>query len=195
MAKDFPQVEVRSRAELRAWLASHHEQETSIWLVRWKAGTPHFLSYGDTVDEALCFGWIDSLPRKLDKDRTMTLPSPRKPGSGWSAVNKRKVETLIAAGLMTPAGLAKIEVAKADGSWTALDHARQAELPDDLVVALAAHPPAAENFQAFPPSTRRAILEWIGLAKRPETRVIRIETTARDAQANRRANQWRQPGP
>lgn len=117
--------------------------------------------------------------------------APRQPGSGWSAVNKERVERLIAAGLMTPAGLAKIEAAKQDGSWNALDAIEALEIPPDLGAALESYPAARGYFEAFPRSVKRGILEWIANARRPETRARRIEETARLAQDNQRANQWR----
>jgi uncharacterized protein YdeI (YjbR/CyaY-like superfamily) len=193
MAADHPEIEVKSRAELRAWLEHNHALNHSIWLITWKKHTSHHLPYAEVVDEALCFGWIDSQPKLLDADRSMIRLSPRKPGSGWSKVNKDKIERLIAAGLMASPGLAKIDAAKLDGSWTRLDAAHADTLPDDLVAALAAVPDAAENFAAFPPSTRRATLEWISLAKRPETRAARVEEAARLAGQNLRANQWKKP--
>ncbi len=191
MAADHPEIEVKSRAELRAWLEHNHALNHSIWLITWKKHTPHHLPYAEVVDEALCFGWIDSQPKLLDADRSMIRLSPRKPGSGWSRVNKDKIERLIAAGLMAAPGLAKIDAAKLDGSWIRLDAAHADTLPDDLVAALAGVPDATENFSAFPPSTRRATLEWISLAKRPETRAARVEETARLAGQNIRANQWK----
>jgi uncharacterized protein YdeI (YjbR/CyaY-like superfamily) len=182
-------VEVKSRAELRAWLAKNHARKEAIWLVTWKKGgdAPH-LPWPEIVDEALCFGWIDSLPRKLDTARTMVLLSPRRASSGWSAINKKKAEALIAAGRMAPSGLAAIARAKEDGSWIKLDAAHALESPADLAAALAAAAPAAENFAAFSPSSRRGILEWIGAAKKPETRAKRIAETARLAQRNIKAN-------
>jgi uncharacterized protein YdeI (YjbR/CyaY-like superfamily) len=112
----YPRVEVRGRAELREWLAAHHSQAEGVWLVTYKKkpGAPH-LPYSDIVEEALCFGWIDSLPRKLDDDRTMLLLTPRKAGSAWSAANKQRVERMSEAGLMKEAGLRKVEEAKASG--------------------------------------------------------------------------------
>ncbi|WP_269514847.1 YdeI/OmpD-associated family protein [Brevundimonas subvibrioides] len=149
--------------------------------------------YDDLVEEALAFGWVDSLPRKLDDQRTMLLMSSRKPGSNWSKANKARIERLEAAGLMHPAGLLKIERARADGSWTALDAVDRLELPADLAMAFDQHPGAAATFATFPPSTRRGILEWIGHAKRPETRAARIADTAGKAARGERANQWRKP--
>jgi uncharacterized protein YdeI (YjbR/CyaY-like superfamily) len=185
----FERVTVKSRAEWRAWLEAHHGQDEAIWLVTYRKGEgrPH-LPWGDIVDEALCFGWIDSLPRKLDADRTMLLLSPRRPGSRWSAINKEKAERLIRDGLMTPAGAATIAAAKADGTWSALDEVSALTIPDDLAAALAGHGEAAAHFAAFPPSTRRGILEWIASARRPETRTKRIARTAELAARNQRAN-------
>lgn len=186
---DRLRVEVKSRAELRRWLAKNHARKDAIWLVTWKKGgsVPN-LPWPEIVDEALCFGWIDSLPRKLDQARTMLLLSPRRVGSGWSAINKKKAEALIAAGRMAPPGLAAIARAKADGSWSKLDAAHALEMPADLAASLAAAAPAAANFAAFGASSRRAILEWIGAAKKSETRAKRVAETARLAQRNIKAN-------
>lgn len=193
-AANLERVEVKSRSELRDWLTARHGQTDSIWLVTWKkaAGERH-VPYEAVVEEALCFGWVDSLPRKLDADRSMLLLSPRKPGSAWSAANKARAERLIAQGLMTPAGLAKIEAAKADGSWTFLDDVESLAVPEDLAAAFAAHPPSADRFEAFPRSVKRGILEWIKQARRPDTRAKRIDETARLAAENRRANQFKAP--
>ena len=193
MAKDFPRVQVESREEWRAWLDANHERAESIWLVTFKkaSGKPH-VPYDAVVEEAICFGWIDSLPRKLDEERTMLLLSPRKPGSAWSKVNKDRVERMNAAGKMRPAGRQKIEQSKADDSWTFLDDVEALIVPDDLAAALSEYENAEENFAAFPPSSKRGILEWIKQAKRPETRNKRVRETAELASRNIRANQYRQ---
>jgi uncharacterized protein YdeI (YjbR/CyaY-like superfamily) len=188
----YPQLQVTSRAQWRLWLMDNHRTSGSIWLVTFKkaSGQPT-LSNDDIVEEALCFGWIDSLPRKLDDMRSMLLLSPRKSGSAWSAINKARAERMTAASLMEPAGLAAIAAAKADGSWSRLDAVEALIVPDDLAAALGQLPDAALHFAAFPRSVRRGILEWIVQAKRPETRAARIAETARLAASNRRANQWR----
>jgi uncharacterized protein YdeI (YjbR/CyaY-like superfamily) len=191
MGAEHEQVEVRSRAELRGWLAANHGQVESIWLVTYKKPSPWHVPYGDIVDEVLCFGWIDSQPRLLDEARSMLRLSPRKPKSGWSKVNKDRIERLIADGLMAAPGLARIEEAKRSGTWTLLDAASSETLPPDLTEAFSRHPGAEQNFMGFPPSTRRATLEWITLARRPETRAARIEQTASLAAKGERANQWR----
>jgi uncharacterized protein YdeI (YjbR/CyaY-like superfamily) len=180
-------VEVTSVAALAAWLAANHGRPDGVWLVTWKKrpGAPH-VSYDEVVDELLCWGWIDSRPRKLDDDRTMLWIAPRRPGSGWSAVNKARLERLEAR--MQPPGRAKIAAAKADGSWAALDGASTLELPDDLAAALAALPGARAYWDRFPPSSRRGILEWITAAVRPATRAARVAETAAKAAENRKAN-------
>jgi uncharacterized protein YdeI (YjbR/CyaY-like superfamily) len=150
------------------------------------------MTYDEAVEEALCFGWIDSKPNKLDDERSMLWFAPRKPGTGWSKPNKERVERMIAAGLVTPAGLAKIEAAKQDGSWAALDAVEELIIPPDLEAALDAYPSARAHFEAFPRSAKRGILEWIAQAKTAETRARRVEETARLAEVNQRANQWRQ---
>jgi uncharacterized protein YdeI (YjbR/CyaY-like superfamily) len=181
-----------TRAEWRAWLAQNHTRAEGVWLVTYKktTGKPR-VEYEEAVEEALCFGWIDSKGNKLDEERSLLWIAPRKSGSNWSRSNKERVERLLAAGQMTPAGLAKIEAAQADGTWNALDAVEALEIPPDLELALGSYSAAKQNFEAFPRSAKRAILEWIANAKRPETRAKRVEETARLAQENIRANQWR----
>ncbi len=190
VGKDLQQVEVVSRAAWRAWLKAHHRQRESIWLVTYKKDKGPHIPWADIVEEALCFGWVDSLPRKLDERRSMLLVSPRKPGSAWSALNKKRAEAMIARGQMTKAGQAMIDAAKADGTWTKLDAVEALSVPDDLAEAFRRYAGAANNFDAFPRSARRGILEWIIQAKRPETRAKRVEETARLAGQNQRANQY-----
>lgn len=188
-------VDVTSRAQWRAWLGRHHGQGESVWVVTWKKGRGPHVPYGDIRDEALCFGWIDSRPAKLDEDRSMLLLSPRRAGSAWSGVNKARVAALEAEGRMAAPGRARVEAAKRDGTWTALDTATALAVPPDLARALRRHPPAAERFAAFPPSARRGILEWIAAARRPETRARRIEETASLAARGVRANHPRRKTP
>jgi uncharacterized protein YdeI (YjbR/CyaY-like superfamily) len=175
-ADRYPQISVHSRAEWRAWLATNHSRTESIWLVTYKKGAGvHHVTYDEIVEEALCFGWVDSLPRKLDDQRKMILVSPRRKGSAWSKVNKARVDHLIRAGLMMPPGLEKIERAKADGSWSILDHAENEVMPPDVKKALRATPGSTKAFAALPRSLRKGLLGQIALAKRPETRAQRIQ--------------------
>jgi uncharacterized protein YdeI (YjbR/CyaY-like superfamily) len=179
------------RAAWRGWLAANHATAAGVWLVTFKkaTGRPR-VEYAEAVEEALCFGWVDSLARRIDDERSRLLFTPRKRGSGWSRPNKERVERLLAAGLMTPAGLVVVEAARADGSWSALDDVENLVEPGDLRAALDADPEARRNWDGFPRSARRGILEWISTAKRAETRAKRVEETARLAAQGIRANQW-----
>lgn len=186
------QVAIDSLADLRAWLERHHAQGQSVWLVRWKKPHPGYVPTLDIIDELLCFGWIDSLPRKLDDQRTMLRISPRNPASAWSKINKDKVDRLIAAGRMMPAGMKAVETAKANGQWTKLDSVDALVEPDDLVAALRGAK-AFDNWSRFPPSVRRGVLEIVAQAKRTETRARRITEVAECASRNERPFQWRRP--
>lgn len=192
-AADYPRVEVASRGELRHWLATNHATHRGAWVVAFKKHVPRtHVDAAAIAEEALCVGWIDSLPRALDADRSMLLVTPRKPTSAWSRVNKLRVERLVTAGLMTDAGLAVVAEAKASGRWNALDAIEELVLPEDLVGRFASAPAIARrNFEAFPRSVKRGILEWISTAKQPETRQRRVEQTVVLATDNQRANQWK----
>lgn len=189
--QDHPRIEVASRAELRQWLTANHWQTAGIRLVTWKKGDPRYLPCNDIVEEALCFGRVDSLPRKLDAARSMILLSPRRSSGAWSKANKDRVARLTQNGMMTSAGLAKIESAKRSGAWAKLDAVEVLTVPDDLAAALRASPPAADHWEGFPRSVKRGILEWIDQAKRSETRAKRVAETATRATRGERANQWR----
>ena len=181
-----------TRAAWRAWLQKNHTQPRGIWLITYKKGAGKLrIDYADSVEEALCFGWIDSKPAKLDDERSMLWFAPRKPSSRWSKLNRERVERMIAEGKMTPVGRDKVEAAKRAGLWNALDVVDAMEIPDDLSAAFTRHKRSRENFDAFPSSAKRGILEWILSAKRPETRAKRVNETALLAADNIRANQWR----
>jgi uncharacterized protein YdeI (YjbR/CyaY-like superfamily) len=185
---EFEQVQVESRAQWRAWLSANHTQTDSIWLVTFKKGKGPRVAYDEIVDEAICFGWIDSRVAKLDEDRSMLLLSPRRAGSAWSKVNKERVNRVVAAGLMTAAGMVLIDQAKLDGTWDKLNDVDALIEPDDLKVALAGIAGARTNWDQFPPSSRRGILEWINAAKRPLTRQTRVNETATLAAQGIKAN-------
>ena len=178
-----------TREEWRNWLAENHTQTEGIWLITYKknSGMP-YLSYDEIVEEAICFGWIDSVPRKLDEQRTMLYISPRKKKSNWSKVNKERVAKLLKQDLIHSSGMSKIEQAKTDGSWSFLDDVEALILPGDLEQALVKNPLAQKYFTAFPPSVKRGILEWIKNAKRSPTRNKRIQKTVELAAQNVRAN-------
>ena len=185
---DAPHVHADDRATWRAWLQANHAIATGAWLVTWRQGSGRVgLDYEAAVEEALCFGWVDSTGGKVDDERGKLYFAPRKMRSTWAATNKARVARLIADGRMAPAGLAAIERAKANGSWEVLDSVERLEVPDDLAGALDRHPPAAANFAAFPPSARKMHLAWVAMAMRPETRAVRIAAIATAAARNERA--------
>jgi uncharacterized protein YdeI (YjbR/CyaY-like superfamily) len=189
---DLERVHPADRAEWRAWLAENHATSPGVWLVTWRRAsgrTP--LGYEDAVEEALCVGWVDSLGRAVDAERTSLLYTPRKRGSGWSRPNKQRVARLEEAGLMRPAGRAVVEAAIADGSWTMLDDVEDLVEPPELRALLDADPAARAHWDAFPRSAKRGLLEWIVQARRPETRARRIAETAEAASRGERANEWR----
>ena len=186
-------VHAKSRVEWRKWLEKNHTRNEGIWLISYKKAIGKLrVDYDESVEEALCFGWIDSKRNKLDDERTMLWFAPRRAGTGWSKLNKDRVQKLIKAKWMAPAGLAKVNAAKKDGSWNALDSVEALEIPSDLAEAFSKNETARGYFEAFPRSVKRAILVWISNAKKPETRAKRIEETVTKAEQNIRANQLRQ---
>ena len=180
----------KSCAEWRKWLEDNHTRADGIWLVSYKkaTGKPRF-DFDEAVEEALCFGWIDSKGGKVDEERSKVWFTQRKQGTGWSKINKERIEKLIESGRMSAPGLAKVEAAKKDGSWNALDAVEALEIPSDLKKAFSKNSTAFQYFEAFPRSAKRAILVWISSAKKPETRAQRIEETVTKAAQNIRANQ------
>ena len=153
-----------------------------MWLITWKrrAGEPT-VGYEEAVEEALCFGWIDGVIRRVDDDRLMEWFAPRRPKSTWARTNKERVARLEAAGLMTDAGRRAVEIARANGSWESLDVIDALVVPDDLAVALAERPEARERFDASSVSVRRSALAWVYQARRPQTRAARVEQIAATA--------------
>ncbi len=186
-AADRPLVHPRTRAEWRAWLAEHHASSTGCWLVRWRSEADgESVAYDDAVEEALCFGWIDSQVRTIDAQRSAMLMTPRKRGSGWARTNKVRLERLEVQGLLAPAGIAMVEAAKADGSWTLLDEVEDLIVPADLQAALASAAGAQAAWDGFPPGARKAMLTWVVMAKTPATRERRVlEIAARAAEGER----------
>jgi uncharacterized protein YdeI (YjbR/CyaY-like superfamily) len=172
----------------RAWLQANHTRAAGVWLVTWKAAAPGpTITYEESVEQALCFGWVDSKAKGVDAERTMLWFAPRRTRSGWARTNKQRIERLSAAGLMAPAGQAIIDAAKADGSWTLLDDVEDLIVPDDLAAAFDAHPGSREQWESFPRSPRRAMLVWLVEARRPETRAGRVTAIAEAAATGKRA--------
>ena len=181
-------VHADDRETWRGWLAANHATARGVWLVTWRPRSGRdALAYDAAVEEALCFGWVDSTSVKFDDDRGKQYYSPRKARSPWAATNKARVARLIADGRMTAAGLAVIEQAKANGIWDISDTVERLEIPADLAAALSRHRGAAANFAAFPPTARKQMLWWVAEAQRPPTRTARVTAIAEAAARNQRA--------
>jgi uncharacterized protein YdeI (YjbR/CyaY-like superfamily)/molybdopterin converting factor small subunit len=173
-----PMVHPETRAAWRAWLEANHARPDGVWLVTWKArtGRPR-MTYDEVIEEALCFGWVDSTARTLDADRGLLWMSPRRRGGTWARSNKERVERLEREGRMTDAGRRAIEAARADGSWTLLDEVESLIVPDDLAAALEDRGGGLARWNALAPSFRKQLLWWVASAKRPETRARRVAET------------------
>jgi uncharacterized protein YdeI (YjbR/CyaY-like superfamily) len=177
-AADFPRVHPKTTAEWRRWLRDNHDKAQGVWLVAYKASTGKSrMTYEESIPDALCYGWIDSVNKPLDDERTALLFTPRKPGSGWSRTNKVRIDRLMKEGRMEAAGLAKIAAAKRDGSWTLLDSVEALEVPNDLRKALGIA--GMRKFEALTPGRRKEHLRALVTAKRPETRAKRIAEIVR----------------
>ncbi len=171
---NFNQVEISSSQELRSWLADHHRQTESVWLVTYKKSVPNkYVSTSEVLDELLCFGWIDGIRRKLDEDRTMQLISPRK-ANHWAQTYKDRATRLIEEGKMQEAGLRSMEWSKQQGLWDFMDDVDQLILPDDLKKALSEYSGATEFFTSINDASKRFVLRYIKLAKTEKTRMARI---------------------
>ena len=189
----MPSIELKkfhpkNRQAWRNWLEKNHVESPGVWLIYDKKsnGKKKNLIYNDAVEEALCFGWIDSTMRPVDDKKYMQRFTPRKPKSGWSGLNKKRIEKMIAGGFMSKAGLEKIVQAKKDGSWQSLDHIDAIELPEDFAKALSKNKKAKLNFENFPPFTKKQFLYRINSAKRAETRKERIKLCVKMAAANKK---------
>ncbi len=177
-----------SRAQWRSWLGANHDRAPGVWLCSWKARTGRpACPYPDAVEEAICFGWIDSTVNTLDDERGLQLMTPRKAKSTWTRLNRRRVADLEAAGLMTDAGRRAVEVAQANGWWTIYDAVEDLLEPDDLASALDGEPPARESWDGFPPSARKMMLWWVISAVKPDTRAGRIASIVERAAVGERA--------
>jgi uncharacterized protein YdeI (YjbR/CyaY-like superfamily) len=176
----LPRIRLATRAELHDWLLANHATHQGFWLVSSRPGPD--IPYEDLVEELLMFGWIDSTVQVFDERSSGIRLTPRKPRSVWSASNKQRLERLTAAGLMRPAGLRAVEVARANGMYTFLDDVEAMVVPEDLAAALGAH---RATFDGFSPGRRKQALYWIKSAKRPQTRAKRIAEVARAAAEGR----------
>ncbi|MEO7978004.1 YdeI/OmpD-associated family protein [Flavobacterium sp.] len=176
----------------REWLKENHNIKQYVWLICYKkqANIPT-ISWSDAVDEALCFGWIDSTRKTIDHERFIQFFCKRKPNSAWSKINKGKIESLIQNGLMQPAGYKTIEVAKQNGSWLILDDVEELLIPGDLEKAFENQKDAKEFFLSLSKSAKKIMLHWVAVAKRPETRRNRINEVAELASKKLKPKQFR----
>lgn len=191
MEKEIETFYPKSRKEWREWLQENHDKKQSIWLIYYKkkSNVPTVI-YSEAVDEALCFGWIDSKAKPIDEHSFMQFFSKRKEKSVWSKVNKEKIERLTKEGLMTKAGFEIIEIAKQNGSWTILDEAEALIIPSDLEEEFQKRPTAKDYFLNLSRSDKRNILQWLVLAKRQETREKRITEIVELATQNQKPKQF-----
>lgn len=191
-ASEVEKIYPTSTTDWRNWLIENHETQQSIWLVYYKKKTKKpSLTWSEAVDQALCFGWIDSVAKPIDDEIYMQFFSKRKPKSVWSKINKEKIKVLLAENLIMPAGLKCIEIAKENGSWAILDDVEEMIIPADLELALLTNSSAMEFFLSISNSVRKAILQWLIMAKRPETRNSRILEIAESAANNLKPRQFR----
>lgn len=188
--KDKKTFFAKTRNQWRKWLQKYHSKEKCVYLIFYsKDSTTQGIPYADAVEEALCFGWIDSTVYKRDKESRYQFFAKRNPKGNWSASNKVRVARLLKQGLMMPAGQVMIDIAKKTGTWNVLDDVKKMVIPKDLKIRFEKNKKAFKNFQAFSPSAKKIILAWIQTAKRPETRQARIKKTVDLAAKNIRANQ------
>jgi uncharacterized protein YdeI (YjbR/CyaY-like superfamily) len=183
--KGVKAVLAKNREEWRTWLDKNGTVEKSAWLIIYrKETTTASVYYDEAVEEALCFGWIDSVANKRDADSFYLYFAKRKPSSKWSKANRERVAKLEVQGLLKLEGIAAIDLAKKNGTWDALKEVEALTIPADMQEQFDKNEKAYANFKAFPPSTIRGILEWILNAKRPETRLKRITQTVEKAELN-----------
>ena len=182
----------KNRKEWRNWLEVNHEKLDIIWLIVYKKNSAKKnISWSEAVDEALCFGWIDSVKKTIDSETYKHYYSKRKPKSMWSKVNKSKVEHLIEKGLMTQKGFETIRVAKANGSWSMYDEVDGLIVPDDLDNELAIRNGARDYYDSLSNSKKKILLYWIASAKRTETRERRVLEVANSARECMMPKQFR----
>jgi len=181
-----------SRADWRKWLVNNHETKQSVWLLFYnKKSEKVSISWSDAVNEALCFGWIDSKKQTIDEFSYRQYYSKRKPNSTWSKINKEKIEQLVKNGLMSKSGLKSIEIAKQNGFWTILDEVEQLIVPKDLKEVLTSYNNAFEYFDSQSKSSKKMLLYWVASAKRPKTRQKRIEEISKLASNGQKPKQLR----
>jgi uncharacterized protein YdeI (YjbR/CyaY-like superfamily) len=190
--KDVEEFCPSDKKDWRDWLELNHGKKDAVWLIFFKKKSPNYnLSWSESVDEALCFGWIDSTKKGIDNEKYRQYFCKRKPKSNWSKINKDKVKTLIDQGLMKEAGFKSIEIAKENGSWTILDEVEALVIPEDLKSGFKKYKGSIEYFNSLSKSVKKQLLYWIVSAKRMETRQKRILEIVENAGQNKKPKQFR----
>jgi uncharacterized protein YdeI (YjbR/CyaY-like superfamily) len=185
---DYPVVHAETRAQWREWLEANSGSARGVWLCSWRTGTGRpRCPYPEAVEEAICYGWVDSTNTIFDEERGLQLYTPRRAKSSWTRLNRQRAAEMEERGLMTDAGRQAIAAAKASGWWTILDSVEDLVEPAALTAALDADPRARENWNGFPPSARKQMLWTIVSAARAETQAARIAQIVSEAAAGRRA--------
>ena len=187
MAKELNTILPESRQQWREWLDKNCQGNETIWVICSKknAGSKG-INHDEAVEEALCYGWIDSLARSFNEESYLQSFSKRKPKSVWSKINKEKAERFIKEGLMAKAGLDSIEAAKSNGYWSILDEVEELIIPPDLEKEFDKKPVAKVYFLGLSRSDKKRILQWLVLAKRPETRQLRLHQVVESAAQNQK---------
>ena len=182
----------KDKKDWRKWLELNHDKKEAVWLIFNKKKSPDYnLSWSESVDEALCFGWIDSTKRTINDIQYKQYFSKRKEKSNWSKINKDKVTALIDQGLMKEEGYKSIEIAKENGSWTILDQVEALIVPEDLKKEFARYEGSKDYFESLSQSTRKILLHWVVSAKREETRQKRVLEIVKNASNNLKPKQFR----
>ncbi|MDN3643210.1 YdeI/OmpD-associated family protein [Lutimonas halocynthiae] len=190
--KDVEDYCPHDKKDWRKWLKLNHKKTDAVWLIFYKKKSPnHNLDWSESVDEALCFGWIDSTKRAIDSEKYKQYFSKRKAKSNWSKINKDKVKTLIDQGLMEEEGFKSIEIAKENGSWIILDGVESLIIPEDLKEEFANHKGSIEYFDTLSKSVKKGLLYWVVSAKRIDTRKKRILEIVENASENLKPKQFR----
>ena len=180
------------KKDWRKWLELNHNKKDAVWLIFYKKKSPnHNLGWSESVDEALCFGWIYSTKKTIDSDKYRQYFSKRKTKSNWSKINKDKVKTLIDQELMEEEGYKSIEIAKENGSWTILDGVEALIIPEDLKEEFVNYKGSIEYFGSLSKSVKKILLHWVVSAKRKETRQKRILEIVENASKNLKPKQFR----
>ena len=190
--QEIEQFYPETKQQWRKWLEKNHSRKDAVWLMYYKknAGKPT-INWSEAVDEALCFGWIDSKAETIDTDRYRQYFCKRKPNSTWSKINKQKIKLLTSNGLMAQAGIDVITIAKQNGSWTILDEVEELIIPAELEKAFETFENSKDYFLSLSKSKKKGLLQWIALAKTDATRQKRIFELAANASQNQQPKQFR----